>query len=291
MWRPDRPVGPARVGVSRGGLSGFRAKLARIRAGSTRIPEEVTRDSPRTGRIVDNWPQGMPEVMGMDLLATLTGSRVRADVLAILFAGHSRSWKPMELEALTGRSHSPIYRELLRLVAAGLLRKQRRVPHQFEVDADTPVAREIRRLVLQTRGRVPRLRHALVQLRSRTLAWAVGGSLRGTPGRTSLIVLTSAPKSLVRLQLAKLTAAGTDVHVMSVSEWVTRLDKGDVFLRQARRARKLWILGTWDELARRERAEIDSRRLLQTVRRNWREELSDEWDEDWDPASSVPGIA
>jgi hypothetical protein len=227
----------------------------------------------------------------MDLLSALTGSRLRADVIAVLFGGRPRSWKPMELEALTGRHHSPLYRELLRLVAAGLVRKPGRAPHQFEVDADAPVAREIRRLVLQTRGRVPRLRHALVQLRGRTLAWAVGGSLRGTPGRTSLLVLTSAPKSLVRLQLAKLTDAGTEVHVMSVSEWVTRLDKGDVFLRQARRARKLWIVGNWDELARRERAEIDSKRLLQSVRRNWREELSDEWDEDWDPSAAVPGPA
>lgn len=227
----------------------------------------------------------------MDLLAILTGSRVRADVIAVVFGGRARSWKPMELEAVTGRSHAPIYRELVRLVAAGLLRRQARSPHQFEVDADTPVSREIRRLVLQTRGRVPKLRHALVQLRGRTVAWAVGGSLRGTPGRSALIVLTSAPKSLVRVQLAKLTGAGTEVHVMSMSEWVTRLDKGDVFLRQARRARKLWIVGNWDELTRRERAEIDSKRLLQTVRRNWREELSDEWDEDWDPAAPVAGMA
>ena len=104
-------------------------------------------------------------------------------------------------------------------------------------------------------------------------------------------MLTTAPKSLVRLQLAKLTDPSTDLHVMSVNEWVTRLDKGDVFLRRARRARKLWIVGNWDELTRRERAEIESKKLLQVVRRNWREELSDEWDEDWDPAAAVPGMA
>lgn len=227
----------------------------------------------------------------MDLLSGLTGSRVRADILSALFGGPGRTWKPMELERATGRPHSPIYRELRRLVALGLLRADRRRGQRFEPEIDTPVAREIRRLVLQTRGRVPRLRHALVQLRGRTVAWAVGGSLRSTPGRSALVVLTNVPKSLVRVQLAKLAGTGTEVHVMSVSEWVTRLDRGDVFLRQARRARKLWIVGSWDELTRRERAEIDSKRLLQIVRRNWREELSDEWDEDWDPAVPLPGSA
>lgn len=227
----------------------------------------------------------------MDLLAALTGSRIRADLLAVLFGGRARPWKPMELERVTGRPHSPIHRELRRLVEAGLLRTTARRPMEFQADTDTPVAREIRRLVLQTRGRVPKLRHALVQLRGRTVAWAVGGSLKGMPGRTAVVVLTSTPKSLVRVQLADLIQGGTELHVMSPSEWVTRLDKGDVFLRRARRARKLWIIGNWEELTRRERAEIESKLLLQAVRRSWREELSDEWDEDWDPDAPVPGAA
>ena len=133
------------------------------------------------------------------------------------------------------------------------------------------------------------MRHALIQLRSRTLAWAVGGSLKGTDARSAVVVLTSAPRSLVRVQLANLVDPRTEIHPMSVNEWVARLDRGDVFLRQARRARKLWIVGDWEELVRRERAAIESKKLLQTVRRNWREELSDEWDEDWDPLARAPG--
>lgn len=240
---------------------------------------------------VDKYLKCFPNQYRMDVLAALTGSRVRADVLSALFSGPSRRWKPLELKRVTGRAHPHIYRELRRLVDVGLLRKHSNGSPAFEPDMDAPVAREIRRLVLQTRGRVPRLRRALVQLRGRTVAWAVGGSLRGTPGRSALIVLTSAPKSLVHVQLAGLTEAATELHVMSVAEWVTRLDKGDVFLRRARRARKLWVVGNWDELTRRERAEVDSKKLLRTVLRNWREELSDEWDEDWDPAAPIGGTA
>jgi hypothetical protein len=239
---------------------------------------------------VDNFRKGDPYEGLMDVLAALTGSRVRADLLSALFGGRSRAWKPLELERVTGRPHSPIYRELRRLTAAGLLRiHSARRPRSYEPDTETPVAREVRRLVLQTRGRVPKVRHALIGLRSRTLAWALGGSLKGTYARGAIVILTGAPKSLVRVQLADLVDARTEIHCMSVSEWVTRLDKGDVFLRQARRARKLWIVGDWEELVRRERAEIESKKLLRTARRNWREELSDEWDEDWDPLARAPG--
>lgn len=77
---------------------------------------------------------------------------------------------------------------------------------------------------------------------------------------------------------------------MSLREWIARLEKGDVDLRRARRARKLWILGSWDELVERERAQLESTRTLKRVLANWREELSDEWDEEWDPTSAPIGL-
>lgn len=232
---------------------------------------------------MDKSVKARPSEGDVDVLAAITGSHVRADVLGAIFGGIARSWKPLELQRATGRAHSPIYRELRRLVGAGLLRRGRERVQAYEPELETPIAQQVRRLVLQTRGRVPRIRKALVQIRSRSLAWALGGTLKGTGGAAAIIVLTSAPKSLVRVQLAGLLDASTEVHCMSIGEWVARLEKGDVFARRARRARKLWIMGDWEELARRERIELDSKRLLRTVRRSWREELSDEWDEDWDP--------
>lgn len=79
------------------------------------------------------------------------------------------------------------------------------------------------------------------------------------------------------------------LHCMSGREWITRLTKGDVSIRAARRGRKTWILGSWEELVRRERAELDSKRLLLSAQAEWREELSDEWDEDWDPFADLDG--
>lgn len=167
---------------------------------------------------------------------------------------------------------------------------------QYEPASDGPVGRELTHLVLQTRGRIPKVRHALVQLRSRTIAWSIAGSAGRSGGLRSrglaaLIVLTSAPKSLVRVQLADVVDRRMEIHCMSIREWVARLEKGDVYLRRARRARKLWVLGSWEELVAGERAELESKRLVSSARRNWREELSDEWDEDWDPFAPIPGPA
>lgn len=201
----------------------------------------------------------------------------------------------MELERATRRPHSPIYRELRRLASVGIVRATLQEGRRhYEPIADDPIGRGLVGLVLQTRGRVPRIRHSLIQLRSRTVAWVVAGGAavpraddHGRP-RNALIVLTSAPKSLVRVQMTDLIGSGMELHCMSVSEWMARLEKGDVFLRKARRARKLWILGGWDELVRRERSQVESRRTLGTAMANWREHLSDEWDEDWDPFAPVP---
>lgn len=230
----------------------------------------------------------------MDLLASITGSRVRADVLAALFGTRLRVWLPSDLGQVARQPRQLVRRELKRLASAGVVRvhvdggKRR-----YEPDPDAPLARELSRLIRQTRGRIPRIRHALVALRSLTTAWVVAPEPHRSPGtrrgRIELIVLTGAPRSLVRVQLAHLVAPEIEIHCMSVREWVARLDKGDVFLRRARRGAKVWVLGSWETLVARERADIEAKRLLRSAVANWREELSDEWDEDWDPFAPIPG--
>lgn len=200
----------------------------------------------------------------------------------------------MELGRTTHQPHQLVCRELNRLKTVGLLRiRVLGGKRHYEPDPDGPVARELGRLIQQTRGRIPRVRHALVTLRSPTLAWVVPAE-RPRPIRTGrrkveLIVLTGAPRSLVRVQLADVLDPETEIHCMSIREWVARLQKGDVFLRGARRGRKLWVLGSWEALLAREQAALDASRLLRSVAADWREELSDEWDEDWDPFAPVPG--
>ncbi len=240
----------------------------------------------------------MDEYIPVDLLASLTGSRVRADVLAALFGARARPWKTMELGRVTRRPHQLVSREVHRLVTAGVLRA--RIfdgKRHYEPDPDAPVARELVGLVRQTRGRIPRIRRVVVALRSRAIVWAVSGRVAevaakdNARARSILFVLTGAPKALVRVQLADVMPEDMELQCMSIREWIARLEKGDVLLRRARRARKLWILGRWEDLVARERATLEARRLLRSALTNWREELSDDWDEDWDPFAPAPGEA
>jgi hypothetical protein len=73
------------------------------------------------------------------------------------------------------------------------------------------------------------------------------------------------------------------IDSMSIDEWVTRLEKREMRLLAIRRAQRLWLLGDTEALRRLERNEIEARRTLKHAIENWREELSDEWDEDFDP--------
>ena len=226
----------------------------------------------------------------MDLLSAISGSRVRADILAALFGGARRSFGVRDLGRELRRPHQSVSPELRRLVATGVVRQVvSRGRHLFEADLERPPARELAALVRQSRGRIPSIRSRLLKLRTPTLCWfgpRLGAGLDGGPARPDLdlMILTSAPRTLVRVQLADLVDGRHAVQCMSIREWVTRLDKGDVGLRHVRRARKVWVVGGWSELISRERAVIESRRTLEQVVANWRDELSDDWDDDWDPS-------
>jgi hypothetical protein len=209
-------------------------------------------------------------------------------MLAALFGSTPRKFGLRDLGRAARRPHQVVEPHLRRLVEIGLVRASvadgRR---KYEPDVSAPAAREIAGLVRQTRGRVPLIRKALLALRTPTLAWVLPlGS--GSPGpvrepRFELVVLTSAPRSLVRVQLADLVGRECQLHCVSIREWVARLEKGDVDMRRVRRSRKLWIRGSWDELIASERTVIESRRNLQRARSNWQDELSDDWDDAWEP--------
>lgn len=240
--------------------------------------------------------QSSTDLVHIDTLSAVIGSRVRADVLAVLHRDPTRVWTALQIASLTGRRTFVVERELQRLQAGGLIRA---VPSGqqklYSAEGHDPVARDLGRFVRQTRGPVPAIRRALEELRSPVLSWITSaGAPLGNPQRGSaepgLVALTSAPRPLVKIQLEGTVEPQAKVHSMSIREWVTRLDKGDLGLRRLRRGRKQWVIGSWSELVQREREQIQSAQILRSALGNWREELSDEWDEDWDPAPDPPAM-
>lgn len=228
----------------------------------------------------------------MDLLSGVVGSAVRADVLAALFGSPARRYGLVDLSRALRHPHQPVLRELKRLASFGLVRSAvANGKRTYTADVAQPQGRELAAFVRQARGRIPSIRRTLVALRSPTLAWLMSPSLLRDAGARDrsgmafvLVVLTGAPRSLVRVQLLDVLGADARLLCMTAREWVARLDKGDVDLRRARRARKVWVLGSWAELVSRERGVIEARRTLEHATSNWQEELSDDWDDEWDPA-------
>lgn len=200
----------------------------------------------------------------------------------------------MELARATGHPHQDVRVELERLVAAGLVRvaliQGRR---QYEPETDDPIARALASFVHQTRGRVPALRRLLEQMRPRSLAWltcAPGVSSNGSSPH-ALVVLTGAPRRVVHARLGPMAGPDLAIRSMTIAEWVTCLQKGELFARRTRRGPKLWVLGSPEELVRWEQQHHTSRATLEAALRDWREQLSDDWDDGWDPDAPDPEIA
>ncbi len=247
--------------------------------------------------------QGASDPRSIDPLSSLLTSEPRARILEALFASPGRIWRPAELARIAEQNKEVVRKEIQRLVAASVLSETLLDGGRgYRIDLSEPTTRDLGRYVQQTRGRVPAIRAALRALHVPTIAWAVGArrarSRATRPPRSNghsprnneldLIVLTSAPRPLVTVQLSGPLTDPIGLTVMSISEWVKSIEGGDAFLLSCRRARKLWVLGSWDELVRRERADVEMRNTLKAALANWREELSDEWDEDWDPAAAAP---
>ncbi len=235
-----------------------------------------------------------------DVLLTVTGSRARAAILAGLFAAAPRWWGPSEIARASGQPHQTASAELRRLRAVGLVRlAEMSGRDRYYPETEDPIAVELARFIRQTRGRIPALRAALESFESPSIAWItevpasasskVVRSGGGSPdSRAELFVLTSVPTRLIRAHLLASGGADLGVQAMSAAEWVARLARRDVLVHVARRASKTWVRGSSGELIRWERAQRDARTTLSRAVANWRDELSDAWDEDWDP--TIPDV-
>lgn len=224
----------------------------------------------------------------MQELLTITGSRARAGILTALLREGDGARTAAELTRAAGVKGFGVRREIRRLLDAGLIRKApihtSRV--HYQVDPSFTGLPELRRFVRITAGTAGRIRRALLEIDDDQLAWAYGRYAVSSFDSfvIDLVVLTRQKRKVVK-SLASLTT-GHQIRplVVSVAEWVNRLEKKELRTRAIRRSYRLWILGDDEQLVREEQRYISSRKTLQHAIANWREELSDEWDDDWDPS-------
>ena len=223
-------------------------------------------------------------------LVSITGSRARAAVIAVLYGEASRRRSINDLAATAGIPWTAAAREIRRLVRLGLVRAVAD-RHQgggavYEADPSFPIHGELRRLVLSATGTAHALRQALDPLDASQLTWIHGTYALGLradgPGRIRVVSITKRTRE-VHEKLAGLGRARREItsDVMSPAEWTQRLERHEMRVWAIRRSPRLWVIGDDARLVQRERHEIEMRATWKHVLENWREEFG--WDDDWDP--------
>ena len=191
----------------------------------------------------------------MDALRGLVLSEARAKVLTALFNERGRAYYQKELARATGLPVVAVQRQLKRLIAAGLVTAStaggRRV---YSADPRSAIFDEVSSIIRKLRGPATTLRPAL-KGRKVELAFVFGSFASGTADASSdidLMVLGDESTRAVRTELTKAErglSRAVNEHVMTPSEWRTRLRKDDPFLTNVRAGPKLWVIGDESGLA------------------------------------------
>jgi DNA-binding transcriptional ArsR family regulator len=192
----------------------------------------------------------------MNTLAALFSSRVKAEVLRLLFGPAARELHLRELERQTKLSVSTVRQELKRLSHAGIVNIRRDGNRTyFSANKTHPVYSALRDLVLKTGGLADVLRRALKHPQIR-LAFVFGSLAAGTEQAHSdidLMVLGDLGlRKLSGLTYGLSVELGREVnpHVLRVEEFVRRKKTRDHFVTSVLAAPKFFVVGDEHELER-----------------------------------------
>lgn len=183
--------------------------------------------------------------------------RTRSAMLAMLYGHADQSFYLRQLVRAVGAGHGAVQRELKHLTDMGLV--VRRVQGNqvlYQANSQSPIFLEIKSLITKSVGTQDAIRSALASLGSEIQIAFVYGSVARQKERANsdvdLMVLGNAPFSEVVSALGpaqRMLAREINPTVFPVSEFRSKLAAGNHFLRTVMREKKLFVLGTEDELA------------------------------------------
>ena len=188
-------------------------------------------------------------------LVDIVSSRVKAEILRLLFGLRQPELHLRELTRQSGLSLGTVQQELRRLTRVGIVTARKdgnRV--YYRANSQHPVHGELRSLVLKTNGLVGALHQAL-QDKQVFLAFVFGSVARGETRAESdvdLMVLGNVGlRRLTQLLSGVAERLGRDInpHVLTPEEFRQRRLRGDHFLSSVLATQKLFVKGTEDELA------------------------------------------
>ena len=187
-------------------------------------------------------------------LVDIVSSRVKAEILRLLFGLRQPELHLRELARQSGLSLGTVQQELRRLTRVGVVSARKdgnRV--YYRANAQHPVHGELRSLVLKTNGLASVLHQALHD-KQVLLAFVFGSVARGETGAESdvdlMVIGPVGLRRLIQLLSGVAEKLGREInpHVLTPEELKERKQQGDHFLTSVLAAPKLFVKGTEDEL-------------------------------------------
>ena len=192
----------------------------------------------------------------MDELATLIGSKTRAEIFRLLFQRAGTELYLRELQRRSGLSIRPVQQELKKLAQMGLV-KLRNDGNRIYYGANTehPLFPEIRGIVEKTSGVSALLETALAGpgVELAFIFGSVGaGKARPDSDLDLFVVGDIGLRTLVKRLGGMSERAGRVInsHVMSKEEFSRKAQRKDHFISSVLGAQKAFVIGTEDELRR-----------------------------------------
>jgi predicted nucleotidyltransferase len=193
----------------------------------------------------------------VDVLKALFTSEARARVLASLFSERGRRFYQTELVRATQLPLIAVQRELKRLVAAGLVKREVTTTRPvYSADTSSAVYDELASMIRKLRGPATVIRDALAVRSSVDAAFVFGSFAAGEATANSdvdLMVLTHDSARAIRTALGRAErdlGRTINEHVLTTGEWGRRLRRKDPFITNVRGGPRTWVVGDDDALGR-----------------------------------------
>jgi predicted nucleotidyltransferase len=178
--------------------------------------------------------------------------KVRQRVLAVLFGAPERSFYANEIINMAQSGAGAVQRELADLSAAGLLTvRQIGKQKHYQANRASPVAAELRSLVLKTVGLADVLRTALAPLVERIeLAFVFGSIAKQEDSAASDVDLLMVSKDLgygdvlAALEPASQTLGrAINPSLYTPTDFMSRRQKDNAFITRVLKQPKIWLIG------------------------------------------------
>jgi predicted nucleotidyltransferase len=192
----------------------------------------------------------------MNLLAELIGSKIRAELFRLLFAGGEQELHIREIQRRTGFNDRAIRQELQKLARLDLVAPRRDSNRlYYSAKRDNPLYPDIRNLTIKTVGLADILKTALNRSENIRVAFIFGSVAQGMEKSASdvdlMVIGALGLRELTTLLSGVSEKLGREInpHAISVPDFKERVRSGNHFITAVLKEPKIFLKGKDDELA------------------------------------------